>query len=57
MRDKKAKRLVVANLPSERSEDGWMTALPLRLVARWRSGSAYQSARRTVVDTPTVGPL
>ena len=34
MRDKKAKRLVVANLASERSEDGWMTALPLRLVAR-----------------------
>jgi len=53
----KTKRLVVPHLASERSEDGGMTALPLRVTARWHSGSAYLSVQPTEVDTPTVGPL
>jgi len=47
----------MAHLACERSEDGWMTALPISLVVRCGRGSAYLSARRTEVDTPTDGPL
>jgi len=34
-----------------------MIALPRTLELRGRSGSAYQAAQRTDVDTPTVGPF